>query len=66
MGITWIGAALAAAGLGWWLFTEWLRHRPHNLRRGTQDLVWLGMPGCWVFVAGVVTIVAGLVRLLLP
>jgi hypothetical protein len=60
MNAIWIGAILAVAGFTWWAFTEWLRGRPHNLERGTQHLVMLGMGGCFSFVAGCTTFIIGM------
>jgi hypothetical protein len=42
----WAGVALVAVGVAWQMYFHWLRHRPHNLERGTQHLALTGSCGC--------------------
>jgi hypothetical protein len=42
----WAGLLLVVGGIAWQWYCEWLRHRPHNLTRGTQHLALGGSCGC--------------------
>jgi hypothetical protein len=42
----WAGLLLVAGGFAWQWYCHWLRHRPHNLERGTQHLAMAGSCGC--------------------
>ena len=46
--MAWIGMLLLILAAVWRMYFSWLRHRPHNLTRGTQHLEMAGSCGCTV------------------
>jgi arginine exporter protein ArgO len=53
--------AIMLMSIPWFVFIEWVRHRPSNLDRGTQHLVIIQLFGCIVIMVG-----SAFVLLLMP